>query len=67
MLYSSTSLISAMSTPKTIDPEAILKQLTTEERVALLSGDDGWHTVAIPRLGIPRVRVRGLSSFHICR
>lgn len=40
-----------------IDPEAVLKELSSEEKIALLSGDDMWHTVAVPRLGVPRVRV----------
>jgi beta-glucosidase len=40
-----------------IDPEYVLGQLSSEEKIALLSGDDMWHTVAIPRLGVPRVRV----------
>ncbi|WVR04181.1 hypothetical protein IAU60_001181 [Kwoniella sp. DSM 27419] len=39
-----------------IDPEAILKQLSSEEKISLLSGQDMWHTVPIPRLGVPRVR-----------
>ncbi|WWD20488.1 hypothetical protein CI109_104964 [Kwoniella shandongensis] len=46
-----------------IDPEAVLKELTSEEKIALLSGDDMWHTVPVPRLGVPRVRngVRGTA------
>lgn len=40
-----------------INPKALLEQLMTPEKIALLSGEDGWHTVGIPRLGIPRVRV----------
>lgn len=39
-----------------IDPEYVLGQLSSEEKIALLSGDDMWHTVPIPRLGVPRVR-----------
>lgn len=39
-----------------INPEAVLKELSSEEKIALLSGDDMWHTVAVPRLGVPRVR-----------
>lgn len=39
-----------------IDPEYVLTQLSSEEKIALLSGDDMWHTVPIPRLGVPRVR-----------
>ena len=33
--------------------EELLDQLTLREKVSLLSGEDDWHTVAIPRLGIP--------------
>ncbi|KAH8833090.1 glycoside hydrolase superfamily [Flagelloscypha sp. PMI_526] len=39
------------------DPEKLLEQLTSEEKIALLSGYDFWHTVPIPRLNIPSVRV----------
>ncbi|KAJ5589944.1 Beta-glucosidase [Penicillium hetheringtonii] len=39
------------------DIESILKELTGEEKIALLTGDDFWHTVPIPRLGIPSIRV----------
>jgi len=41
-----------------LDPDALLLQLSSEEKIQLLSGDDMWHTVPIRRLGIPRVRVR---------
>lgn len=40
-----------------IDPDELLSQLSSEEKIQLLSGDDMWHTVSVPRLGIPRVRV----------
>lgn len=45
-----------------IDPEAVLKQLSSEEKIALLSGDDMWHTAPVKRLGVPRVRVSEVSS-----
>ncbi|PYI09323.1 hypothetical protein BO78DRAFT_427486 [Aspergillus sclerotiicarbonarius CBS 121057] len=35
----------------------LVKQLTLDEKVALLTGDDFWHTVPIPRLGIPSIRL----------
>ncbi len=43
------------STDTTIEQrvETLLNQLTLKEKVSLLSGEDDWHTVAIPRLGIP--------------
>ncbi|KAJ5083654.1 Beta-glucosidase [Penicillium angulare] len=39
------------------DIERLLKQLTQEEKGSLLSGEDFWHTVPIPRLGIPSIRL----------
>ncbi|BCS00565.1 beta-glucosidase H [Aspergillus luchuensis] len=39
------------------DIEELIKQLTLDEKVALLTGDDFWHTVPIPRLGIPSIRL----------
>ncbi len=37
--------------------EALLAKLSIEEMVQLLSGRDFWSTAAIPRLGIPSVKV----------
>lgn len=37
--------------------DELLDQATLEEQVALLSGVDFWHTAAIPRLGVPAMRV----------
>jgi hypothetical protein len=45
-----------------LDPDGLLLQLSSEEKIKLLSGDDMWHTVPVPRLGIPRVRVSSCSS-----
>ncbi len=39
------------------DVEALVAALTTDERVALLSGADFWTTVAVERLGIPSIAV----------
>ena len=35
-----------------------LSQLTLEEKAHFLSGVDVWRTLAVPRLGIPQLKVR---------
>lgn len=37
--------------------ETLLQQLTLDEKISLLGGADAWHTVAIPRLGIPAIKM----------
>ncbi len=37
--------------------EELIQQMSTEEKISLLAGADLWHTVAIPRLGIPQIKV----------
>ena len=37
--------------------DRLVDELTLEEKVALTAGSDMWHTVAVPRLGVPRLRV----------
>ncbi|KKY27970.1 putative beta-glucosidase [Phaeomoniella chlamydospora] len=37
--------------------EDVLKQLTLDEKVSLLAGEDFWHTAPVPRLGIPSLRL----------
>ncbi|MFN8470976.1 MAG: glycoside hydrolase family 3 C-terminal domain-containing protein [Anaerolineae bacterium] len=36
---------------------ALVEQMTTEEKISLLAGADFWHTVPVPRLGIPSIKV----------
>ena len=35
----------------------IVSQMTLEEKAAMCSGDDFWHTKAVERLGVPRSMV----------
>jgi beta-glucosidase len=35
----------------------LVDRMTLEERVSLLAGADFWRTVAVPRLGIPQIKV----------
>ena len=37
--------------------ESLIKDLTLEEKVSMLSGSTAWHTTAVPRLGIPRIKM----------
>jgi beta-glucosidase len=37
--------------------EALIARMTLEEKISLLAGADDWHTVPIPRLGIPSIKV----------
>lgn len=36
---------------------ALVSQLSTDEKISLLGGPNWWNTTAIPRLGIPSVRM----------
>ncbi|KAH7025702.1 glycosyl hydrolase family 3 N terminal domain-containing protein [Microdochium trichocladiopsis] len=40
-----------------LDVDELLAQLTVEEKVALLTGRDMWHTTPLPLRGIPSIRV----------
>ncbi len=40
-----------------MNPQELLRQLTLEEKAALCTGSDFWHTKAIERLGIPAAMV----------
>ena len=37
--------------------ESLISDLTLEEKVSILSGSTAWHTTAVPRLNIPRVKM----------
>ena len=67
----------SVSTPKTngvdngLDVEAILKELSLQEKISLLSGVDQWHLKDFKRFGIPAIRttdgpngVRGTKMFN---
>ncbi|HXY92300.1 MAG TPA: glycoside hydrolase family 3 C-terminal domain-containing protein [Acidimicrobiia bacterium] len=41
----------------TRDIDALVAQLTLDEKAALMAGEDLWSTVAVERLGIPKVQV----------
>jgi beta-glucosidase len=45
--------------------EALLKKMTLEEKVSMVSGIDFWHTQNIDRLGIPSIKVT--DGPHGCR
>ena len=37
--------------------DELLQQMTLEEKISMLAGADLWHSVAVPRLGIPQFKV----------
>ena len=37
--------------------DELLEQMTLEEKISMLAGADLWHSVPVPRLGIPQFRV----------
>lgn len=41
----------------TANIDDIVAQLTTEEAIQLIAGVGFWHTYAVPRLGIPSLKV----------
>ncbi|KZV82289.1 glycoside hydrolase family 3 protein [Exidia glandulosa HHB12029] len=46
-----------MSAFANADIDAVIEQLTHEEAVSLIAGVGFWHTAAIPRLGVPQIKV----------
>jgi hypothetical protein len=52
-----------------VDIDALVSKLTLEEKLSLLAGESTWRTCAIPRLGIPNLKVSSLGLpmyFFIC-
>ncbi|KAG4433503.1 hypothetical protein IFR05_011012 [Cadophora sp. M221] len=56
---------------QSFDVEDVLKKLTSNEKIGLLSGVDFWHTQNVPRLHVPSIRmsdgpngVRGTRFFN---
>jgi len=47
----------AKPTPKRIDIDKVLSELTLVEKISLLTGSDLWHTTPLPDHGIPAVRL----------
>lgn len=39
------------------DIDSVLEQLTLEEAISLTAGVGFWHTAAVPRLGVPALKV----------
>lgn len=39
------------------DVDELVQNLTTDEKISLLGAPNWWNTTAIPRLGIPSVRM----------
>lgn len=46
---------------ETRDLSPMLSQLTLEEKLWLLAGQSQWQTAAVPRLGIPSLKVGQLT------
>ncbi|KAJ5814173.1 uncharacterized protein N7503_000923 [Penicillium pulvis] len=44
------------------DPDEVLRQLSTAQKVALLTGSDFWHTKPIQKFNIPSIRLSDGSS-----
>ena len=47
------------------DIPTVVSQLTTEEAISLIAGVGFWHTHAVPRLGIPAVKVSSQKYYFL--
>ncbi len=51
--------------------DAIVTALTLEEKLGLVAGANAWHTVAVPRVGLPALRLsdgpNGVRGIHVDR
>ena len=43
--------------PENQADDALLEQMTLEEKVGMLAGIDMWTTPGVPRLGVPGIKV----------
>lgn len=49
------------------DIDSVLEQLTLEEAISLTAGVGFWHTAAVPRLGVPALKVCLCAIFVVVR
>lgn len=49
--------LSPITMEKAVDIHQLLVELTLDEKLSLLSGASQWRTAAVPRLGIPSLKV----------
>lgn len=47
------------------DLDEVVEKLTVEEATQLIAGVGFWHTAAIPRLGVPAVKVSCFAPIRL--